>query len=97
MGPPPKTLDGADVLIWAPLNEGVIPTGYCTHSVAGADMGPADALAICVYSDPAPEYYLFHCDRAWRVLTDTAHDTLELAQRQAETEYTGVSARWRLR
>jgi hypothetical protein len=97
MRPPPKKLDGADVLLWAPLDESVTATGFCTHNVAGADVGPADALAICVDSEPSREYYLFHCDRSWRVLTDTCHDTIELAQRQAEAEYTGVSALWRSR
>jgi hypothetical protein len=97
MGPPPKALDGADLLVWATLDEWVTPTGYCSHSVAGADLGPADALAVCVYADRTREYYLFHCDRQWQVLTDTLHDTLELAQRQAEAEYAGVSGRWRLR
>jgi hypothetical protein len=95
--PPPKKLDGADVLVWAPLDESVTPTDYCTHTVAGAAVEPAAALAICVYFDQTREYYLFHCDRAWRVLTDTCHDTLELAQRQAEAEYVGVSVLWRPR
>lgn len=97
MVPPPKKLDGADVLVWAPLDNGVPPTGYCTHTLAGAEVGPAASLAICAYFDRTRVYYLFHCDRAWRVLADTCHDTLELAQRQAEAEYTGVSARWRAR
>ena len=97
MGPPPKKLDGADVLVWAALDESVTATGYCTHTVGGAEMGPADALANCVYSGSVPEYYLFQCDRSWRVLTDTCHDSLELAQLQAEQEYAGVSALWRTR
>ena len=97
MVPPPKKLDGADVLVWASLDRSVTPTGFCTHTVAGAEVGPAAALAICVYFDQTRDYYLFHCDRVWRVLADTCHATLELAQRQAEAEYAGVSALWRVR
>jgi hypothetical protein len=96
MRPPPKKLDGADVLVWAMLDESVTATGFCMHTVAGAELGPVAALAICVYSDQTREYYLFHCDPEWLVLTDTCHDTLELAQRQAEAEYAGVSPLWRL-
>jgi hypothetical protein len=94
MGPPPKKIDGADVLVWAALDESVTATGYCTDSAARGDAGPAAALAICVYFD---QYGLFHCDRHWRVLGNTSHDTLELAQRQAEAEYAGVSKLWRPR
>jgi hypothetical protein len=97
MRPPPKRLDGADVLLWAPIDETVTPTGYCTHLVGGTELGPAAGLAICVYSDQVPQYYLFHCDESWRVLADTCHDTLELAQRQAEAEYAGVAKLWRTR
>lgn len=97
MLPPPRKLGGSDVLLWAPLDRSVTPTGYCTHTVAGVAIGPVAALAICVCFDQTREYYLFHCDRAWRALADTCHDTLELAQRQAEAEYTGVSALWRVR
>ena len=97
MAPPPKKLDGADVLVWATLGKSVSPTSYCSHTVGGAEVGPAAALAICVYFDRTLEYYLFHCDQMWRVLDDTCHDTLELAQRQAEAEYAGVASLWRTR
>ncbi len=97
MTPPPKKLDGANVLVWAPLDDSVVATGFCIHTVGGKLItGPA-ALAICVYSEQTSEYYLFHCDKSWRVLADTCHDTLELAQRQADAEYAGVSALWRAR
>lgn len=97
MPPPPKKLNGADVLLWAPIDETVSPTGFCTHSVHGEVLGPAAGLAICAYFDKVPQYYLFHCDELWRVIADTWHDTLELAQRQAEGEYKGISALWRPR
>src|SRR5947209_3838464 len=95
MKPPPKKLDGADVLVWAPLDDSVTATGYCTHTVGGEQVEWAAALAICVYLDQTREYYLFHCDGSWRVLANTCQETLELAQRQAEAEYAGVSALWR--
>jgi hypothetical protein len=97
MHPPPKKLDGADVVVWAALDDSVSATGFCTHTVDGAPMAPAAALAICVYSENPWQYYLFHCDQEWRVVTDTCHDTLELAQRQAEAEYARVAALWRTR
>ena len=94
---PPKKLDGADVLVWAPLEDSVVATGFCTHTVAGETIQPPTALAICVHFDQTRTYYLLHCDQDWRVLADTSHDTLELAQLQAEAEYTGVTILWRAR
>lgn len=97
MKAPPKKLGGAHVLVWAPIDESVKPTGFCTHLVDGQKIGPAAALAICVPPGEMPEYFLYHCDASWRVMADTWHDTLELAQRQAEAEYRGVSGLWRPR
>lgn len=96
MRPLPKKLGGAELLLWAALDERVTATDYCTRIVAGGVVGPAAALAICVYPQQAG-FYLFHCNEAWEVKADTWHDTLELAQRQAEAEYAGVSALWRTR
>jgi hypothetical protein len=38
---------------------------------------------------------LFGCDKEWHHITDTWHESLEEAKRQAEFEYEGVSATWR--
>jgi hypothetical protein len=92
MDRPPKKLNGADVLVWAPLDDSVAATSLCTD----AD-GPVSALAVCVLAGPPRQYCLFHCDRRWRVLADTEHDTLELAQCEAEAEYRGVTPLWRAR
>ena len=99
MRSPPKNVGGANVLLWAVLDESVVPTAFCTHSVCGSPIDTVAGLAICVYSDQLVlgQYYLFHCDELWEVLADTCHDTLELAQRQAEAEYRGVTSLWRSR
>ena len=39
-------------------------------------------------------YYLFGCDADWSAVTDTSHETLEDALKQAESEYEGVSETW---
>lgn len=89
---PPDLLNGAQVILWASL-DGAHPTGFCTHRGVDGNRRPA-VLAICVYPDHSPGYYLFSCDSSWHVLTDTWHETLELAKQQAEAEYTGVTAFW---
>lgn len=53
-------------------------------------MGPAAALAICRYHDD-DGCYLFYCDALWNVLTDTWHESMEAAIRQADFEYVGLS------
>ena len=56
-------------------------------------MPPARGLAICRY-DGEDGYYLVFCDALWEAVTDTWHETLEAAMRQAEFEYVGVSGTW---
>jgi hypothetical protein len=57
-------------------------------------VGPAAALAICQY-EGEDGFYLFGCNGAWQVVTDTWHSTLDEAIRQAEFEYPGISACWK--
>jgi hypothetical protein len=89
----PGTSGGAKVLLYTPIDERHRPTGGCEHYVAGALMGPAAGLAVCRYEGEAA-VYLFGCDGDWEVDTDSWHETLESAMRQAEFEYEGVSATW---
>ena len=95
MKAPPRDIDNARVLRYAIIDERCTPTGLCEHRILGAEfpMGPATSLAICRYPKN-PGYYLFHCDEIWAVQSDGYHDSLEEAERQAELEYTGVSACW---
>jgi hypothetical protein len=44
--------------------------------------------------DAHPGYFLMYCDREWKMITDTCHDTVEAAKHQAEVEYEGVSSTW---
>lgn len=96
MGDPPELLDGARVLYFAVIEGSVVPTSSTTHRVGDQVLGPAACLAITKY-DGDEQFYLFYCDSAWQVLTDTCHPSLEMAREQAEFEYRGVSARWHIR
>jgi hypothetical protein len=96
MGEPPETLDGARVLAFSVIDGSVTPTGGTTHRIEDEVLGPAAGLAIAQY-DGDGQFYLFYCDPAWQVVTDTCHPSLELAREQAEFEYSGVSSRWHIR
>jgi hypothetical protein len=96
MGPPPRQLDGAEVLCYALIDEMCHWTNHCKHTVSGEQIGPVSALAICKYAD-AEGYYLFYCDSSWEVVTDTWHDTIERAKDQSEFEYEGINRDWRMR
>jgi hypothetical protein len=91
MNAPPQFLDGAHVLRYAIVCGGVAPTGNTVHQLhPNGAMGPAAALAICRYHDD-DGCYLFYCDALWNVLTDTWHESMEAAIRQADFEYVGLS------
>jgi death on curing protein len=62
------------------------------HFIGGTMIGPASAVAICEYENGG--YLLFSCDENWQPRTDTWHQSLEDAMRQAEYEYEGVSRTW---
>ncbi|MCP2289133.1 hypothetical protein APR08_002050 [Nocardia amikacinitolerans] len=46
-------------------------------------------LAITQY-DASPAVYLFYCDAAWNVVTDTCHDSVAAAREQAFSECSPV-------
>ncbi len=91
----PGEIGGARVVLYTPIDERHRHTGNCRQIVAGVLMGAAAGLAICRYAGE-DGYYLFGCDEDWGTQTDTWHETLEDAKAQAEFEYEGVSATWRV-
>lgn len=93
MKQPPGRLGCAKVVRWSAIDDRHRPTGNCRQIVAGALQGAAAGLAICQYEGESA-YYLFGCDAEWNMVTDTWHETLEGALKQAEFEYEGVSETW---
>jgi len=93
MKDPPKDWGNCELLRWSLIDERHRPTGNCVQIVRCEVQGPAAGLAICVDKSG---YFLFGCDSAWHVVTDTWHQTLEEAMNQAESEYEGISATWNI-
>jgi hypothetical protein len=87
--PVPPRIDGAEVLQIADLAT-AISAGRTHHLVDEAEVGDFAALAISRYDDE-PGVYLFYCDGDWRPVTDTHHETIEDAIRQAEFEFGTVA------
>lgn len=71
---------------------GTTATEATRHSVDGDERRDFQYLAIARYPDE-PGYYLFYCDAAWALITDTLHDTRRQAQQQTDFEFTGVRFR----
>jgi hypothetical protein len=86
----PEKLDGAKVLKYAVVSADVEPTGATRHVVAGAEAGPAAALAIGTYAE-REGIYLFYLDEDNAVVTDTFHESVDTALSQAEFEYRGLT------
>ncbi len=93
MDPCPSYVGGARVICYSPIDERHQFTGATQQIVAGELMGAMAGLAICQYDGEAA-FYLFGCDSDWQTVTDTLHETLDAAKRQAEFEYEGVSKTW---
>jgi hypothetical protein len=92
MQTPPEYINGAKVIVFTPIDERHRLTGNCRQIVAGTLQGPLAGLAICRYN--ADGCYLFGCDTSWSSVTDTWHQTVEEAMRQAKFEYKGVTMTW---
>jgi hypothetical protein len=81
----PSTIDGAEVLLTADIGA-ARRTGRTRHVVDGAVRTDVSHLAIARYPG-GDEVYLFSCDDAWEVVTDTCHDDVREALDQARFEY----------
>ena len=90
---PPKILDSAQVLFYAILDSSVIYTGKAPIYYNGKLVGPVPRLAICGTYEP--DILLFYCNDNWEVLATGGHPSIESAQQHAETQYQGVSKKWK--
>lgn len=94
----PSCLDGARVLLVTAIDDRHRYTGNCRHHKHGELQGPAQRLAICAYDeDMDAGVYLFRCDAQWNVITDTWHQDIRDARKQAAFEYEGINETWRPR
>jgi hypothetical protein len=89
----PKQIDGAKVVCFAVIGFHVQPTGNCKQIAGGVLQEAAVGVAICQYEGDSG-FYLFGCDQDWQSVTDTWHENLEAAKKQAEFEYAGISEVW---
>lgn len=82
---PPAELDGAAVLAYANLADSVW-AGHTNHTNGGDPLPRPAGLALCQYRADETTVYLFYCSVEWEVITDTAHNSVSAAMRQAEFE-----------
>ena len=79
MPPPPRQLDGAEVLSW------VVSENGSFYQLTGCDPAVTIvAMAVARYVDGGP-FYLFKCDSGWEVHQDWDCDSVEEAQQLAAT------------
>lgn len=90
------------VLRFAVVDADVRPTGATTHSYGtiadgelahGPQMASFAALAIVRYKSDHG-FYLLYLNEAGEEMTDTWHETLDHALKQAEHEYEGIASKW---
>lgn len=81
------------VLLEVKLADRHRPTGRTRHHRDGALLPPPAALRIAQYPDD-PGFYLLYLDAGGEQQTDTWHESLEAAQRQAEFEFGVTSGDW---
>jgi len=90
---PASQINGARVVCFSAIDDRHRHAGNCRQIVGSVTQGSAAGLAICQF-DGEDAFYLFGCDGDWNVVTDTWHQSLDDAKKQAEFEYEGVSNTW---
>jgi hypothetical protein len=89
----PNIVGNAKVICYTTIDERHRHTGNTKQIWNGVLLGPASGLAICQYPNES-SFFLFGCDDKWNVRSDTWHETLDDAIRQAEFEYEGSQQTW---
>ena len=89
----PEIIGGAKTLLYIELDQRHIKTGNTRHIVNGKTAEGISGLAICQY-DNEEGIYLFGCDEGWNTITDTWHNSVEEAKKQAEFEYANTATTW---
>lgn len=81
------------ILYSVKLNTTHSNTGNTKHTISGKEMQIPVELRIvsCTGTDG---FYLFYCDDSGKEMTDTFHDTVELAMEQANFEFNVVPSEW---
>ena len=88
----PCEVGGIPVLWFTRIDGRHRPTGACRHISPCGLLGSAAGLLICGHQESS--VYLHSCDENWVPFTDTWHESVEEAKRQAEFEYVGSSVTW---
>lgn len=90
---PPPAINFARVLEYAPLDQW---EGRSTEGPSPAETEGIAAVASLAIAQPAngPGVFLFHCDRAWKVLGAAPCASLFEAEHLAERIYPGISSSW---
>jgi hypothetical protein len=73
--------------------EGINATGKTRHYFGNEEIPKPVELQIVQY-DGDTGYYLFYLNKDGEEMTDTYHDTIESAFRQAEWEYNILPEKW---
>jgi hypothetical protein len=93
--PPPRQIQGLNVVYVASIDDLRRHTEARGRVVADSLQGPAANLAICQVERDA-SFHLFGCDAEWRPVTDTWHQTLEEAFDRANLDYEGIGRTWQV-
>jgi hypothetical protein len=91
---PPKTVGELPVLHWTSIDVRHRVTGACRHFNASTGSDDPTPSTIAIVGGGATGFYLMRFASGWQFITDTWHETLDEAFRQAEFEYEGVSNTW---
>lgn len=88
----PRSIGGAKLIMWAAISDDMA-AGECGIRPPNGSLPIPRFVAIAADAG-GPFVYLFRCSGDWSVTSDTWHESLEDALRQAEHEYRGVGERW---
>jgi ClpX C4-type zinc finger protein len=90
---PPPALAYSRVLHYVRIDKSIAYRGRTLVTVDGRELGRVSCLAIC--DQQKGHILLFHCNRNWRVLGCSGHDSVAAAKKKAEWIYPGLAKHWK--
>jgi hypothetical protein len=91
---PPPVLSYSRVLHYVRIEKSMAYRGRTLLFVGGKEMGRVPCMAICE-DNRKDGVLLFHCDRNWKGLGVSGHDSVAAAKKKAEWIYPGLRKHWR--
>jgi hypothetical protein len=94
--PPASSFEPEEIVCWSPIDQRIASRLTPRHRNKDSKGNWIELRPVWFVIAKADEhaFFLYGCSQDWRCVTDTFHETIEEAKRQAEFEWPGAVGEW---